>query len=91
MKPSIEILRKAFNAYSRARQARYDELTDWDPYDSDALEKHKKVSDRMNMEESACEFVSRDHIHISVGRYIIGDELWLQGFGEPDKKLFDLS
>jgi len=91
MKPSIERLRKAYSEYQSACQARYDELTYWDAYDSDAFENHKKVTDRINMEQSACEYNSVDEIYISVGRYIIGDELWLQGFGEPDKKLFDLS
>ena len=91
MKPSIERLRKSYNEYCSAKQARYDELAYWDAYDSGAFELHKKVADRIDLEERACEYESRDKIYISVGHYIIGDELWLQGFGESDKKLFDLS
>ena len=90
MKPSIARLRKAHDEYRSAKQARYDELTYWDAYDSDAMENHKIVTGRISNEESAVEFDSVDKINISVGHYIIGDELWLQGFGKPDKKLFDI-
>ena len=60
MKESIKQMRKTKWAYEKARQKRYDELADWDPYDSDAFEKHKEVAKRIDLEEHATEIESID-------------------------------
>jgi hypothetical protein len=74
-----------------ARQARYDELTHWDPYDSDALDLHKKVTERINIEESSPEFDGV--VRISVSTYIKDDIVYqcsYGGTGREDRALFDL-
>jgi hypothetical protein len=53
MKQSVKRLRETKGAYQKARDYRYRELADWDPYDADAREKHKKIVDQINLEESA--------------------------------------
>jgi hypothetical protein len=53
VKISIINLRKARESYDLARSIRYRELVDWNAYDDDAFEKHKKVIEQINLEESA--------------------------------------
>ena len=77
MKPSIVRLRETYNEYRSARQARYDELALWDAYDEDALEKHKVVSSRINLEESSPMQTKDDPIYISIQSYIQDDKLFL--------------
>ena len=93
MKPSIKRLRTAYSEYMSAKQARYDELTDWNPYDDDALEKHKVVSARISMEESAILIEDERLIYqISIGPYIHEDMLYASNYSSDSKEpLFDLT
>ncbi len=102
MKSSIARLRAAYVEYTSAKQERYDELASWDPYAADALDRHKEVAARIQLEESSPIRTEDEPFYISIQSYIHGDELFLchyhnDGILSPDgetrwdEKIFDLA
>lgn len=99
MKESIKRLREAREVYQQALQVRYDELAGY-RIGTISLEEHKKITSRIDLEESAPEMESA-YIRgafrkpVSVSAYIKDDMLYWISYHDDKApthtKLFDLS
>ena len=91
MKESIKRLRKAKREYDSARQARYNELSGWDPYGDNAISSHKSVVARMALEEDALDYPDGG-FKISIHAYVKDDKLYVIDWEKHEAVFkFDLS